>query len=141
MNSQLSSTQIYQFKTLLEDQFNKLWEEIGSELNESDKEHFMQIAGEVQDLEDRSVADLITDLNITLIDKHVQETRDINSAIIRINKGTFGVCNDCGEPIGYDRLMAYPTAKRCVHCQEVYEKTHAGNLHRYRYGHVCVACR
>jgi DnaK suppressor protein len=129
VNSRLSSTQIYQFKTLLEDQFNKLWEEIGSELNESDKEHFMQIAGEAPDLEDRSVADLITDLNITLIDKHVQETRDINSALIRINKGTFGVCNDCGEPIGYNRLMAYPTAKRCVHCQEVYEKTHAGNLH------------
>jgi RNA polymerase-binding protein DksA len=129
VNSQLSSTQIYQFKTLLEDQFNKLWEEIGSELNESDKERFMQIAGEVQDLEDRSFADLITDLNITLIDKHVQETRDINSALIRINKGTFGVCNDCGEPIGYNRLMAYPTAKRCVHCQEVYEKTHAENLH------------
>ncbi len=129
MNSQLSSTQIYQFKTLLEDQFNKLWEEIGSELNESDKERFMQITGEVQDLEVRSFADLITDLNITLIDKHVQETRDINSALIRINKGTFGVCNDCGEPIGYNRLMAYPTAKRCVHCQEVYEKTHAENLH------------
>ena len=129
MNSQLSGTQIHQFKTLLEDQFNKLWEEIGSELNESDKEHFMQIAGEVQDLEDRSIADLFTDLNITLIDKHVQETRDINSALIRISKGTFGVCIDCSEPIGYDRLMAYPTAKRCVRCQEVYENTHAGNLH------------
>ena len=129
MNSQLSGTQIHQFKTLLEDQFNKLWEEIGSELNESDKEHFLQIAGEVQDLEDRSVADLFTDLNITLLDKHVQETRDISSALIRINKGTFGICSDCGNPIGYDRLMAYPTAKRCVHCQEVYENTHAGNLH------------
>lgn len=129
MNSQLSGTQIHQFRTLLEDQFNKLWKEIGSELNESDKEHFMQIAGEVQDLEDRSIADLFTDLNITLLDKHVQETRDIHSALIRINKGTFGVCIDCGEPIGYDRLMAYPTATRCVHCEEVYEKTHAGNLH------------
>ena len=129
MNSQLSDTQIHQFKTLLEDQFNKLWKEIGSELNESDKEHFMQIAGEVQDLEDRSIADLFTDLNITLLDKHVQETRDINSALIRINKGTFGVCTDCGESIGYDRLMAYPTATRCIRCEEVYEKTHAGNLH------------
>jgi len=129
MNRQLSDTQIHQFKTLLEDQFNKLWEEIGSELNELEKEHFMQIAGEAQDLEDRSIADLFTDLNLTLLDKHVQETRDINSALIRINKGTFGVCNDCGEFIGNDRLMAYPTAKRCVHCQEVYENTHAGNLH------------
>jgi RNA polymerase-binding protein DksA len=129
MNNHLNDSQIHQFKTLLEDRFNRLWEEIGSELHESDKEHFLQIAGEVQDLEDRSIADLFTDLNITLLDKHVQETRDINSALIRINKGTFGVCNDCGESIGYDRLMAYPTAKRCVHCQEVYENTHAGNLH------------
>ena len=129
MDNQLSDSQIHQFKTILEDQFNKLWKEIGSELNESEKEHFMQIAGEVQDPEDRSIADLFTDLNITLLDKHVQETRDINSALIRINKGTFGVCCDCGESISYDRLMAYPTAKRCVHCQDVYENTHAGNSH------------
>jgi RNA polymerase-binding protein DksA len=129
MNSQLTGTQIHQLKTLLEDQFNKLWKEIGSELNESDKEHFMQISGEVHDLEDSSIADLFTDLNITLLDRHVQETRDINSALIRINKGTFGVCIDCGEPIGYDRLMAYPTAIRCIRCEEVYENTHAGNPH------------
>ena len=129
MNSQLSDSQIHQFRTMLEDRYNQLWKEIGSELNESDKEHFIQIAGEAQDLEDRSVADLITDLNITLIDKHVQETRDINSALIRINKGTFGICNDCGEPVGYDRLMAYPTAKRCIHCQEVHEKSNVEVLH------------
>jgi uncharacterized protein (DUF983 family) len=48
-----------------------------------------------------------------------------------------GACNDCGEPIGYNRLMAYPTAKRCVQCQEVYEKTHAGNLHPK----LCVCIR
>jgi len=129
MNNHLSDNQIRQFKTILEDQFNNLWEEIGAELSESDKEHYRQIAGEVRDLEDSSIADLFTDLNITLLDKHVQETRDINSALIRINKGTFGICSDCGEAISYDRLMAYPTAKRCVHCQEVYENTHAGNLH------------
>jgi RNA polymerase-binding protein DksA len=114
---------------MLEDQFNQLWKEIGFELDESDKEHFLQIAGEVQDLEDESIADLFTDLNITLLDRHVQETRDINSALIRIDKGTYGICAECSGPIGYDRLMAYPTAERCVHCQEVYEKTHAGNLH------------
>ena len=129
MNGQLSDDQIHQFKALLEGQFNKLWQEIGAELNEFDKERFLQIAGEAQDLEDRSIADLFTDLNITLLDKHVQETRDINSALIRINKGTFGICDDCSDSIGYDRLMAYPTAQRCVHCQEIYENTHAGNLH------------
>ncbi len=129
MNDKLNGTEIQQFRKLLEDQFNQLWEEIGDELDESDREHFLQIAGEAQDLEDRSIADLFTDLYITLIDKHVQETRDINDALIRISNGTYGICSDCDNPIGNDRLMAYPTAKRCLRCQEAYERSHAGNIH------------
>lgn len=129
MNDQPNGTRIQQFRKLLEDRFNQLWEEIGAELDESEKEHFLQIAGEAQDLEDRSIADLFTDLNIMLVDKHVQETRDINDALIRISNGTYGICSDCANPIGNDRLMAYPTAKRCLRCQEAYERSHAGNVH------------
>jgi len=129
LNDELNDEQIHRFKALLEDRFNDLWKEIGSELGEAAKEHFQQIAGEAQDLEDRSVADLLTDLNMTILDKHVQETRDIHSALIRIDKGIYGNCGDCGEAIGFERLDAYPTATRCLRCQETYEKTHAEGIH------------
>jgi RNA polymerase-binding transcription factor DksA len=96
MSNQLKDEQIHQLKEQLENRFDALWHEIGSELEGAAKERFLQIAGEVQDLEDRSVADLFADLNMTILDKHVQETRDINSALIRIGKGTYDTCSDCG---------------------------------------------
>ena len=113
-------------KRLLDDRYQRLWHEIGAELGESVKERFLQVAGEAQDLEDRSFADLISDLNVSMIDKHVQETRDINDALIRINKGNFGICAGCGQFIDYDRLRACPTADRCLRCQQAHEKTHVG---------------
>ena len=129
MNNQLSDEKIHRLREQLENRFNDLWHEIGSELKGSAKESFLQIAGEVHDLEDQSIADLFADLNMTILDKHVQETRDINSALIRIDKGTYSICSDCGGPIDFDRLLAYPTAKRCVRCQGVYEKTHLEGNH------------
>ena len=129
MNNQLNDQQIHRLKEQLENRFNALWKEIGSELKGSAREQFLQIAGEVHDLEDTSVADLFADLNLTILDKHVQETRDINKALIRIDKGTYDICSDCGESIDFDRLAAYPTAARCVRCQDVYEKTHREGIH------------
>ena len=40
----------------------------------------------------------------------------------RLAGGQYGLCEDCGEPIGFARLEAYPAASRCVRCQENEEK-------------------
>jgi RNA polymerase-binding transcription factor DksA len=57
-----------------------------------------------------------------VINQDVQDVRDIRAARERVSAGTYGVCVDCGETIAYERLLAYPTAKRCIHCQRVYEQ-------------------
>ena len=129
MNEKLQDSQLRQLKQLLDTQYESLWKEIGAQLGESARERFLQVAGEAQDIEDRSFADLIGDLNVSMIDKHVQETRDINAALIRIGKGTYGICEDCGQHVDFERLLANPTARRCVRCQDVHEKTHAGGTH------------
>ena len=43
----------------------------------------------------------------------------------RIRRRRYGVCIDCGQPIGFGLLNACPTAKRCMRCQAVHERTHA----------------
>ncbi len=44
---------------------------------------------------------------------------NINSALARLETGTYGSCQDCGRAIGERRLLAEPEARRCIHCQEV----------------------
>ena len=42
----------------------------------------------------------------------------IDEALMRIEKGSFGVCKDCGEPIAEARLNAIPWTRVCITCKE-----------------------
>jgi DnaK suppressor protein len=42
----------------------------------------------------------------------------IEEALYRIEKGTYGVCRDCGEPIAPARLNAIPWTRVCIACKE-----------------------
>ena len=42
----------------------------------------------------------------------------IEEALTRIDKGTYGVCRDCGEPIASARLNAIPWTRVCIKCKE-----------------------
>jgi DnaK suppressor protein len=45
----------------------------------------------------------------------------VKSALERISNGTFGDCEECGEPIGHKRLLAKPEAISCITCAELSE--------------------
>ena len=54
--------------------------------------------------------------------------RFIQHALERMNDGSFGICVDCGGPIGLRRLQALPWASHCIRCQEHSEAARvAGN--------------
>lgn len=42
---------------------------------------------------------------------------DVDKALERIEKGTYGICKYCGNPIGEKRLIARPTASSCIKCK------------------------
>lgn len=46
------------------------------------------------------------------------EIEQINSALERMDRGAYGICSDCGEPIPAGRLEALPYAANCVDCAE-----------------------
>ena len=122
----LTNYQIHDFKKKLDDRCFELREEIRLELLESGDQHFIDLAGQVHDRGEASVADLLVDLQLASVDRHIQEIRDIDAALIRIAVGSYGVCIDCEASIAVDRLKAYPTAKRCKPCQAGYENLHFG---------------
>lgn len=47
------------------------------------------------------------------------ELKQITSALAKIQSGKFGFCEECGEPIGRERLFAHPYAGKCIDCAEL----------------------
>ena len=41
---------------------------------------------------------------------------EVDAAIQRLDAGTYGTCEQCGRPIGEDRLEARPAARTCITC-------------------------
>lgn len=50
------------------------------------------------------------------------ELKQIQTALQRMDNGTFGTCEDCEEEIPVKRLLARPDATLCLYCQETMEK-------------------
>ena len=104
-------------------------EQLGDELAAESTERYRDLAGEVTDAGDEAVGAEIAGTDNALIGREVDEVRDIESALARMDAGTYGRCVSCHEPIDVERLTAYPTSTRCVRCQAIHEKTYAGSVH------------
>lgn len=56
------------------------------------------------------------------------ELREIDTALRRIEEGSYGQCSVCGIDIPLARLRAQPAAERCIDCQERHERQHPSAL-------------
>ncbi len=61
-------------------------------------------------------------LNLRLRDREVTLIKKIDKTLIKIEDGSFGVCERCGEEIGTKRLEARPVADLCMRCKEEEER-------------------
>ena len=82
-------------------------------------------------MDDNSVsADIVdqassyTDKNVEMkaINRQIKLISKIDQALKKIQDGTYGFCEETGEPIGIKRLMARPVAALCIAAQEKHEK-------------------
>ncbi|WP_442497042.1 TraR/DksA family transcriptional regulator [Methylobacter sp. sgz302048] len=124
----LSEFQVNNFKRQLKSRYMELRNEIREELMSYDNQQYRELAGAVHDSGDESVADLLVDINLASIDRHVHEINDIDAALMRIAEGHYGICIECDSPIAFKRLLVYPAAKRCIVCQTLYERTYAARI-------------
>lgn len=120
--SGLTDEQIRELKTTLRGERAQLLEVIRAELLRSDEESYTELAGRVYDVGDQSAADLLADLDLAAVDRELNELRDVEGALSRIAQGGYGRCEDCGADIEYERLRAYPTARRCLTDQRRHEQ-------------------
>jgi RNA polymerase-binding protein DksA len=85
-------------------------------------EQYTDQVGTVQDFGDEAQASTEQDFNHVLHERYLRELQEIEAVRRRLSAGEADRCSDCGEEIGYERLLAYPFATRCVDCQALHEK-------------------
>jgi len=81
------------------------------ELSDFDMNHPAEMASETFD----RVRDMALETNDADLLSQVQQ------ALLKIEKGTYGLCDRCGAPIPVERLEILPYATFCIRCQDILE--------------------
>lgn len=85
-------------------------------------EHLKEENWNEPDLNDRASIETETTFELRTRDRYRKLIDKIDAALLRIAKGTYGYCDDTGEPIGVKRLEARPVATLSIEAQERHER-------------------
>jgi len=78
--------------------------------------------GAGQDQADLGATSFERDHELTVVNNSREMLAQTERALARIEDGTYGVCESCGEPIGKMRVMAFPRATLCMSCKQREER-------------------
>lgn len=79
---------------------------------------------ELNDEGDFAAASAETAVDSAILVQQRKELAEIDLALDKIKKGTYGICEMCEEPIGLPRLEVKNFARFCITCREINEKQH-----------------
>lgn len=85
-------------------------------------ETLQQENSNLPDLADRASSETDRSIELRARDRQRKLISKIDSALARLDEGTYGFCEDTGEPIGLKRLDARPIATLSIEAQERHEK-------------------
>jgi DnaK suppressor protein len=115
--------EIEQIRTILRGRFDDLNTEYEDAVAQNHKLRLVEIgdaAGDDQADSGSKTAerDAATSLIRTLLDRRTQAEH----AMHRLDEGTYGNCENCSNPIPWERLEVFPSATTCVHCKQNRER-------------------
>jgi DnaK suppressor protein len=100
------------FEELLNRRLNELLNQAGNTVSgmTATKENF-------PDPTDRASLEAERNFMLRIRDREHKLIKKIKKALERIEKGTFGICESCGEEIAIKRLKARPVTSQCIECK------------------------
>ena len=106
-----------------EDMLTQRKEEIQKTVQDSEKEIQSLKSADASDEADFATISADSEIERTISSKLMNELKEIDYALFKIENGTYGICEMCEEPIGVARLQVKPQAKYCIVCREIVEKS------------------
>jgi len=113
----MEQAQIEEFKKNLEAQLEQLLQEAGKTVSEMTDENI-----NFPDPTDRASLESDRNFELRIRDRERRLIKKIREALARLEKGTFGTCECCEEPIGDARLRARPVTELCIDCKTEQER-------------------
>ncbi len=95
--------------------------DVAAKLRTQEDPRLIGLRNRMEDTDDWAAADAMAAQDIAQVSHDLAELTQVEQALARIADGSYGECLDCGRPIPHARLQAYPTATRCIPCQELRE--------------------
>lgn len=103
--------------TLLEDK-RRMWNELREDLFRKAGEELHAQFEIPQDPADQGLIDALEDMDLAVADIRRQELTRMDEAVGRLERGTYGLCEDCGTEIDEKRLSVAPLVLYCIDCQK-----------------------
>ena len=125
MNTPLTDSQTAQLRAVLQLAARQLAVQTHGDL-ERDDDGSVSLPHFQGTTDDDAVVDSLNEAALHRLLRDEDALERTLSALDRMQHGTFGACSDCGEPVGAERLLALPTAMRCVACQTQAERAERG---------------
>lgn len=122
----LNQQQLEQYGNRLQKMKDEITERIQMLQNTGLQESMQDSIGELS-LYDNHPGDIASEVyerskDLALLDNARIQLNKIEDALDRINEGTYGHCDKCGQVIDIDRLDVLPETTKCIHCRaEIYE--------------------
>lgn len=79
---------------------------------------------EVRDSVEDGDARMMSTLDLTQLGRQEQELGEVQHARQRMRDGSYGLCEECEEPIPFERLQVRPAARLCLRHEEAWERSH-----------------
>ncbi|MDB5917070.1 MAG: TraR/DksA family transcriptional regulator [Massilia sp.] len=115
----LDQVQLALLKSMLEQRRDAL-------VTQSDADHVGARERAVEEVEtspaDKATVRLLNDMALEAAGHNAAQMLVLKHALAKFDDGSYGECEECGNPIGFSRLQARPEARLCITCQTRAEK-------------------
>ncbi len=111
-NGHLSMKKLNELKKLLLSEKQKI---LNKSLNQED---YILKKDELSDVLDEASVNQQAAQTLRFRNRELFYLKKINQALEKFEDNSYGMCEECDEPISYERLRARPTANLCISCKE-----------------------
>jgi len=91
-------------------------------MTESETDSVAELSAHAQHQADLGTETFNRERDLTILEHIDAELSDVEHALRRLDDGTYGICEACGQPIADDRLEAMPAARFCMSDQVLAER-------------------